>query len=120
MRVPDLPAFLRQITPALERRLVASMVAGHTGELLLNFYRTGLRLVFTEGRLTTIEACAPDTYEREGAAFPDQTFLQLVCGHRTVAELEYAFADVQIRTDTTRALLTALFPKQFSDVWPVA
>lgn len=120
VRVPDLPAFLRQITPVLEHRLAASVVAGHTGELLLNFYRTGLRLAFTEGRLTEIEACAPDTHEREGAAFPDQTFLQLVCGHRTVAELEYAFADVQIRTDTARALLTALFPKQFSDVWPVA
>jgi len=120
VRVPDLPAFLRQITPALERRLATSMVAGHTGELLLNFYRTGLRLAFTKGRLTAIETYTPDTRDRMDAGFPDHTFLQLVCGHRTVAELEYAFADVQIRTDTARALLTALFPKQFSDLWPVA
>ncbi len=50
IRVPDLPAFLRRIAPVLERRLVASVVAGHTGELALSFYRTGIRLTFADGR----------------------------------------------------------------------
>ena len=50
------------------------------------------------------------------AAFPDLTFLQLLFGYRSFEELQYAFADC----DEAQALLTALFPKQASGVWPVA
>ncbi len=49
VRVPDLPAFLRLIAPALEARLAASPLAGHSGELTLGFYRDGARLVFEGG-----------------------------------------------------------------------
>ena len=55
LRVPDLLSFLRHIAPALERRLAQSVAAGHTGELKLNFYREGLRLVFEDGRLAAME-----------------------------------------------------------------
>jgi hypothetical protein len=34
--------------------------------------------------------------------------------------LEYAFADCWIETDQARELLKTLFPKQASNVWPVA
>ncbi|HEX5441869.1 MAG TPA: GNAT family N-acetyltransferase, partial [Ktedonobacterales bacterium] len=53
VRVADLPAFVRRIAPALERRLAGSIVEGYTGEVKLSFYRGGLRLVFAAGRLTT-------------------------------------------------------------------
>ncbi len=39
LRVPDLPGFLRHLAPVLEGRLATSVATGHSGELLLNFYR---------------------------------------------------------------------------------
>jgi hypothetical protein len=57
-RIPDMAAFLRRVAPALERRLAASRLAGHTGALTLSNYREGIRLLFDEGRLTTAEPWA--------------------------------------------------------------
>ena len=48
MRVPDLPGFLRHISPVLEQRLAESVIAGHSGELFISFYRDGLRLVLVD------------------------------------------------------------------------
>ena len=59
VRVPDLAGFLRQIAPALEARLADSILVGHSGDLALNFYRTGLRLTFADGRLTAIAPWQP-------------------------------------------------------------
>src|SRR5262245_53374955 len=53
VRVPDLPRLIRRIAPALERRLAESSSSGYSGELTLNFYRSGLRLAFEQGRLMT-------------------------------------------------------------------
>lgn len=119
LRVPDLPAFLRHITPVLEERLASSLACGHSGELLLNFYTTGLRLGLTSGRLTTIEEWAPPDSQSGSAAFPGLTFLQLVVGYRTLGELEHAFADCRVMSDEARVLLNILFPKLPSRVWPI-
>jgi hypothetical protein len=119
LRVPDLPAFLRHIAPMLEERLASSLASGHTGELLLNFYNTGLRLGLTSGRLTTIEGWTPADSQSGSTAFPGLTFLQLVVGYRTLSELEHAFADCQVMNDEARVLLTTLFPKLPSRVWPI-
>ena len=56
---------------------------------------------------------------RASALFPGLTFYQLLFGFRTLDELESAFPDCLVRTGEDRALLTALFPRQPSDVWPV-
>jgi hypothetical protein len=120
LRVPDLPGFIRHVAPALERRLATSVVAGYTGEVKLSFYRSGLRLVFQQGSLRASEAWQPTPSERGTAAFPDLTFLQLVFGYRTLEELRYAFADCWVEHDDTQAVLEALFPRQDSDVWPIA
>ncbi len=120
IRVPDVAAFLNHVAPALERRLAASDCAGHTGNLWLSFYRSGVRLTLVEGKITAEATADPEGRDANpDASFPDLTFLQLLCGHRTLAELEYAFADVRVRSDATRALLDALFPKQPSNVWPI-
>src|SRR5437660_9559374 len=50
IRVADLPAFLRHIAPVLEKRLSGSILTGYTGELKIDFYRGGLRMVFDNGR----------------------------------------------------------------------
>jgi hypothetical protein len=119
VRVPDLPAFLRRITPVLERRLAGSPLVGHTGELKITFYRSGLRLAFESGRLASVEEWRPEPVGHSGgAAFPGLTFLQLLLGYRSLEELTYAFPDCTASGDVPWALLNALFPKQGSDIWP--
>ncbi len=121
LRVPDLPGFIQHIAPALEKRLEGSPYVGHTGELKLTFYRNGLRLEFETGRLVKVEAWQPTPHGHSGdAAFPGLTFLQLLFGYRSMEELNYAFADCWWDKDQVLGLLNALFPKQPSDVWPVA
>lgn len=120
IRVPDLAGFLSRIAPALEQRLADSILVGHTGELALNFYRSGLRLTFADGHLTGIAPWHPETAERGSAAFPNRTFLQLLFGYKSLDELQSAFPDCMVRSDEARILLNTLFPKQASNLWAVA
>jgi hypothetical protein len=121
LRVPDLPGFVRHVAPVLERRLAQSVAAGHSAELKLNFYQGGLRLVLERGRLAAVEPWqAPDTNEMGSAGFPALTFLQLLFGYRSLDELRHAYADCYANGDINHALLNALFPKQASNLWPVA
>jgi hypothetical protein len=120
LRVPDLPRFLQHIAPALEQRLATSFLPGHTGELKISFYRTGLRIVFQNGKLAALEPWQPTPEDGGDAAFPDLTFLQLLFGYRSLEELKCSFADCWTANDGARALLEALFAKQPSDLWPVS
>ncbi len=120
IRVPDLAAFLRQIAPALERNLAQSVICGHTGELRLNFYRRGVRLAFDHGRITDVAEWQPTPDVGGDAAFPGQTFLQLLFGWRSLEQLRHEFPDCWVDGNTCRALLCALFPQHDSDVWPVS
>jgi hypothetical protein len=120
IRVPDLPAFLRHIAPALEQRLAGSVAVGHSGELKISFYRNGLRLVLEGGALVAVEPWMPTPVDSGAAWFPDHAFLQVLFGYRGLDELTHAFADCWIGTNQARVLLQVLFPKQSSDVWPVA
>ena len=120
LRVPDLPAFLNHIKPALEKRLDDSIAVGHSREIKISFYRTGLRLVIEKGRLTTVEAWKPTPEDDGAAAFPGLTFLQVVFGYRSYDELCQAFPDCWCDNEEVRALINILFPKKLSDVFPVA
>lgn len=95
-------------------------MSGFTGELNINFYPGGLRLVFEQGILTgAADWSAPETGERwDGAGFPSLVFLQLLFGHRSLEELRYAFPDCWADEEPT-LLLNALFPKQVSWVLPL-
>jgi len=119
VRVPDLSGFLRHVAPVLERRLAASVAAGHTGELKVSFYGHGLRIELERGRLSGVEDWSPTVEETGDAAFPDLTFLQLLFGHRSLEELDHAFADCWPGGGDARVLLEALFPRRPSDLWPV-
>jgi hypothetical protein len=131
-RVAGVAAFLRAVAPALERRLAGSPLAGHSAELRLSFYRDGVHLVIEGGRLKSVDAWrTPFTLvgqemnigttdpERPHASFPDLTFLQLLFGFRSADDLTAWYPDCLVRTAEARALLTALFPRQPSVVWPV-
>lgn len=122
VRVADLPAFVRHVAPALERRLANSVLAGHTGEAKLTFYRDGLRLAFERGRLAAAEPWRAPLWGKEWGAgahagFPPLSFLQLLFGHRSLEEMQAMLADVWTN-DEGRALLDALFPKRMSFVLP--
>lgn len=118
IRVPDLPGFMRHITPVLEARLADSVLAGHNGTTKLNFYTSTMTLVFADGKLTEIGTYEPKRLEQGDAAFPGMTFLQLLFGYRSFAELDYAFADC-FANEETAVLLPILFPKKYSDVTPL-
>ena len=117
VRVGDVPGFLHHVGPALQERLASSPAAGHSGTLSLGFYHHGVRLHFELGRLVGVERWpAPGQYEGD-AWFPELSFLQLLLGYRSLAELEHAFADCAVRDLETRTLVEALFPKRPSHTW---
>jgi len=118
VRVPDLPRLLLHIAPTLERRLAASVLAGHSGALALDFYRGGLRLTFEDGRLTAAEEWKRGPWDEPDGGFPPLVFLQLLFGHRGLDELRYAFPDVEARAQAV-PLLRALFPPRRSLVHPI-
>ena len=49
--------------------------------------------------------------------FPDLTFLQLLFGFRSLADVQYAYPDCLVTSDAARVLLPILFPKKPSQVW---
>lgn len=120
VRVPDPVGFVRLVAPASERRLEQSVAVGHTGELRISFYRDGLKLKLKDGAIAGVEPWSPATAEEGDASFPDLTFLQLLLGYRCLDELEHAYADCWVDDDRARALIDSLFPRQPSDVWPIA
>ncbi|MGI8550729.1 MAG: hypothetical protein ACR2PL_08075, partial [Dehalococcoidia bacterium] len=117
VRVLDVRRFLLHIKTVLEDRLAASNEAGFSGELKLNFYRYGLQLSFGDGHLAIVEPWPDPDYRGADASLPDLTFLQLLFGHRSLADLEYAFADCQAFTEKGRVLLPILFPTRPSHIW---
>ncbi len=118
LRVADLPAFIRRIAPAIERRLADSAATGYTGALKIDFYRGGLRLVFEQGHLALAEPWhAPVFGPGADAGCPELLFLQLVFGYRDLDELRYAFPDIWVG-DTVSMVLRALFPK--APAWVMA
>jgi GNAT superfamily N-acetyltransferase len=121
IRVPDLAGFLNHIKPVLEKRLADSIAAGHSREIKVSLYRDGLRIVIEKGELTTIEKWTPVPKDDEGdIAFPDRTFLQMLFGYRSYEELSASFVDTWWNGKEVRILMSILFPKKLSDVFPVA
>jgi hypothetical protein len=114
IRVADLPKFIQHIAPALERRLVGSAVANYTGELKLDFYRSGLRLVFDQGHLTTAEHWRSTVLNNSAdGGFPPLVFLKALFGYRSLEDLRQAYPDVWVNKIV---LFSTLFPTQAS--WP--
>ncbi len=120
LRVPDLFGFLDHIKPVLEKRLAGSIAVGHSREIRMSFYRTGLRMRIEHGKIIAIESWKPTPKEEGEVAFPDLTFLQLLFGYRSFEELEYTFADCWCDAEDVRPLLHILFPKKLSAVYPIS
>ena len=117
LRVPDLVDFLTHVAPELESRLAASSFAGQRGTLDLNLFRTGVRIAFDSGKITGVEAWRPDTGANGHVSFPELSFLHLLSGHRSLAELQAFHADCLVFNEGRAALVEALFPPQPSWFW---
>lgn len=112
VRVPHLPAFLRYIAPALERRLADSPVAGYSGELIIDLYRGGVRLAFDRGAMIAVEDWRrPVWAARSAVRFPPLVFLQALFGYRSLDALRAAFPDVLV-SDNAELLVKTLFPSR--------
>ena len=116
LRVPDLAIFLRHVRSALEKHLLGTPAEGYTGTLTLNSLGSGLRLDFDRGKITEIGSLTTQDIESGDASFPDLTFLQLLGGRRTYAQLKESFPDCGA-TPTAQALLDALFPPFTGNLW---
>ena len=119
IRVPDLAAFLMQIRPVLEARLSKSAMAGYSGRLRLNFYRSQLALQFKGGQLVDVSGYQPAHFFDGDAYFPDLSFVQLLFGYRSLEEIGHIRPDCYPERDEAAVLLVALFPKRPSQVVPV-
>lgn len=110
VRVPDMAAFLRQIAPVLERRLVGSGAHGYSGSLTVSFFdQTGVRLTFERGRLANVENVTGLYEQSADAGFPWHTFLNVVFGHRSYEQLQAVLPETYC-TAQAHVLLDALFP----------
>jgi len=107
MKVLDPPGFVRAIGPALETRLAASLLAGHSGSLVFNLYRSWLALRFDGGRL--VEVSVPAGEGQPDARVTSQQATQLWLGWRGREALEAWYPDFWSR-DVSRHLLDVLFP----------
>lgn len=116
IRLPDPVAFLRKVRPALEKHLIGTVAEGYSGEVKLNFYRGGLRLMFERGQITAIEEWFPQELSQGDARFPDSTFTQLLCGWRRVNDLTENYPDCSVKDDTA-VLLDSMFPRFNGKVW---
>ncbi len=108
MKVLDPPGFIRAIGSALETRLASSLLAGHSGSLVFNLYRSRLALRFDGGRL--VEVSVPAGEGQPDARVTSQQATQLWLGWRGREALEAWYPDFWSR-DATRHLLDVLFPQ---------
>jgi hypothetical protein len=120
VRLPDPAGFLKLVAPVLNRRLADSVVDGWSGRVSINFYQAenhGLTLVLEQGRLVCVENTALAWHE--DAAMPVEAFNRILFGYRSVDEVEAESAEVVLK-NTSRVVLRALFPKQFSRIFSIA
>jgi hypothetical protein len=78
----------------------------------LNLLHSYLKLQFENGDLTTIAPYEPNGFYDGDVFLPDQTFLHLLFGHRTIAELNTVRKDCWAKGPEAQVLMDALFPKQ--------
>lgn len=118
IRVPDLVSFLTKIKPVLEQRLEGSLAHRYTGSLKISFYkREGLVMEFEDGCIKSIKM-EEIPLEKEEAAFPFDTFLNVLFGHQPLATLGSTLADVGYNPKAF-TLLNILFPQQDSYLAPL-
>lgn len=115
IRVENIPAFIKHITPVLERRLEGSGMNRFTGDLKVGFFQlNGIKISFDDGKITDIVASEMTQYESD-TAMPYHTFLDILFGHRDWRELSYILPEVYANRKAD-ILLMVLFPKMRTQI----
>ena len=110
VRVPDVARFLRHVAPTLEARVAGSALDGYSGDVLLSFYREGVRLAWEHGRLMAVESWRRGVWGPDPQArFPPLVFLSLLFGRYSLDDLMEHYPDVGAAADAA-ALLRVIFP----------
>jgi predicted N-acetyltransferase YhbS len=105
--MPDPAAFLTAIVPELERRLAAApQLAGWSGDVPINLYRSGAVLHVECGR---IAVCAVEGAAGGEINFPPDAFTPVALGWRSLGEVIRLFPDVHVE-GRLRPVFDALFP----------
>jgi hypothetical protein len=121
LRVSDLPAFLKTIAPALEKRLSASLFAGYSGSFRISFYKGGLKMSFEDGKMVEAVDWRPSDEEGAEVNLPHLLFLQILFGYRTLEELHHIFPDAYAKDAQNAELLKLLFPKVINEwIWTLS
>lgn len=110
IRIPDIPAFLKQIQPVLERRLANSVMVGHSGAFKINLYEEKLELVFEDGKISEMRPYETKIMQGGDMVCTRPEFVQLICGHRSFQELNHMRVDCNGNAEAF-VLMDILFPK---------
>lgn len=135
-RISSYPHFILTVAPELESRIASSPLAGVSGRLRLDFFRSiegcsakGLEVVFEEGRITEAKDWTKPSpqemleeklaWKAQGGpiptlyqgSFPPLVFTMLVTGRKSLKELYLMYGDITIRSEETKMLLATLFPQ---------
>lgn len=119
IRVPDLPALVAAVAPALECHLAGSDEAGYSGTILIGRYRDpGVALHFDRGAIVADVWHQTDLHDGD-ARMADGALLHLIFGSVTLAELEARLPYRVGVSPRARAVLNAVFPKRPSLLLPL-
>jgi predicted acetyltransferase len=111
----DVARLLMKLKPVLERRLVASLLAGLSRRLLINLYREAFELTFEQGKLLSVRSIG---FSNEGEIrIPPLLLAQLVLGYRSCEELKAIYPDVSVWGESLY-LVDTLFPKLEAFIFP--
>ena len=116
MRIPDYVAFLRAIKPLLERRLATSFLANYSGVMKINLYRSGVKLVFSDGKLSEIEPWKRGDWEEAQVGCPPLIFTQLLLAHRSYDQIRTLVSDLVAKGAPNAELMRILFPAKRSSL----
>ncbi|MGH8900457.1 MAG: GNAT family N-acetyltransferase [Egibacteraceae bacterium] len=120
VRVPDLVGLLRSLVPVLDRRLSGSVADRWTGEVKVNCYTEGVRLVVNKGRIIGVEKLDDlDNLDDAGIVLPRDQLVQLVFGFRDLDTLIAGSNDCWSDDCRSHAVLNTCFPRESSAVWPL-
>ena len=118
IRVPDAVAYLQHIKPALEKNLERSVAQGYNGEFKVNFFRSGLKLKISKGKIIEISDWMPLDVFEGNPRFPDLTFLQLIFGRRRFRALAEEYPDLY-GDKQAATVFDCLFPPFTGNIWKV-
>ena len=112
IKFPDVARFLTSIKPILEKRISASPFRNHTGIFRLDFYKSGLDLVWEKGALKSVRKA--DGEAEHSFAISSELFPVLALGHRSWQELRHIRPDLFPGSESSALFVETLFSKTAS------